>query len=483
MRNHSVWYSLYNCNHREATTDIIFMHILKKLPLISHNITAWCAALLMGAMVLASSSAQAAGLIRDAEIEETLALYFAPILKAADYPGETPKLFIINDNNINAFVAGGANIFIHTGLLMKAEHPDMIQGVLAHELGHVMGGHLIRSKDKVEDLVIGQGVTTLLAIMAAAGGSGEASKAIFTAGTTLTQSGFFEFSRTQEQSADQAGLSYMDGAHISSEGLLDVLKLLRKQERFRPEGGVPYLRSHPLTTDRIAHIRSHASRQAIVRGDKDTLQQRHDKMRAKLAGFLLPVPEVMQRYEGDTSLAGDIARSLAYFRNESLEKAISILDARLEQFPDDAYLHELKGQMLYERGKIPAAQAAYRNAHELKPNATLIMQDYAKTLIADGDKIALEEAVELLTRVTQEDPLEIGAWKLLAIAQEKLGNIGQARLAQAEAESALRNYPRALHYIEQAKEALPQDTAARLRAEDLQRFIKEAMQQKKEQRS
>jgi predicted Zn-dependent protease len=415
--------------------------------------------------------------IRDAEIEDTLHEYMRPILAAAAFPETALKLYIVNHNSLNAFVAGGSNIFIHTGLLLAAETPEMIQGVYAHELGHITGGHLIRAQDQAQNAMLKQGVTTLLGIAAAAAGQGALGMGVLSAGSHIAQAGFFAYSRTQESAADQAGLGFLDGAGISSKGMVDTLELLRSRERLSPEGAIPYLRSHPLTQDRLSHVREHFSKQSKTPANK-MLQNRHDRMHAKLFGFLEQSDKVRARFKGDRSIAGRMALAIADFRDSRLSDALQKMDALLAENPKDAYLHELKGQMLFENGKIKNAIESYGKAASLSPSP-LIGLGHAQALIADKSPKSLALALTTLERVTRTEPNNSFAWSLTGQAREASGDSAGALLAQAEMMWISGDAKAVLRLAKKAKEQLATGSPAAQRAEDLQTQAELSLKEKK----
>ncbi|MCK5793002.1 MAG: M48 family metalloprotease, partial [Ketobacter sp.] len=182
-------------------------------------------------IIIAPFPSHARSLIRDAETEYVLRLYTNPILEAAGIAPEAVRLFIINDPSINAFVAGGQNIFIHTGLILKSEKPDMLIGVLAHETGHIAGAHLTRLTQKLDDVSLGAILSTILGTAATIGGSGDLGSAILTGGQNIAQLELLAHIRSNEQAADQAALSYLDANGISASGMIAMFELLQRNER------------------------------------------------------------------------------------------------------------------------------------------------------------------------------------------------------------------------------------------------------------
>ena len=421
------------------------------------------------ALGLHAPLAQAAALIQDAEIEDTLHRFEAPIIAQAGLNAGAVRIFIINDPAINAFVAGGANIFVHTGLMLATKDAGMLVGVLAHETGHIAGGHLIRGKEMASGANMGLLIATVLGAAAAIGGGGQAAMGAMTAGQSIAQRSMMSFSRTQESSADQAALRFLDGAQISAEGMLEMFETLRQKEA-RQFGTIdPYALTHPLTQDRITHIRSHVMQSVIP---KDAMPadfaMRHARLVAKLYGFMEAPEYTLATYPtSDPSLPAHMARAVAYFRQPNLPKAVAELDAAQKLSPHDAFLLNLRGQIMIESGKVKEAVDANAEAVKLMPNQAALQTDYAKALLALEDPKRVTEAMQALERSTAIDPDHAEAWDLLAIAYGKLGRTDRALVAQAEG-ALLRNRPQqALSFLKQAKKTLPPNTPIALRADDL----------------
>lgn len=266
-------------------------------------------------LLLTSATAQAMTLIRDTEIESYMAEWFAPIMRAAGMQPGTVDVYLVKDDNVNAFVAGGSNIFFHTGLLTKSENADEVIGVFAHELGHVTGGHLIRAREAQTQSATKMIVSTLVGIGAAilSGDSGAAGAAIQT-GQAIGITDYLAHSRVQESAADQAALTYLAQAGKDPSGLLTFLEKLQSQELLPASQQVAYARTHPITRDRIEALRHrHDQIEAQFQNRDSTVERKrksdqHARMRAKLIGFLSP--ERVERFypESDTSLPARYAR-------------------------------------------------------------------------------------------------------------------------------------------------------------------------------
>ncbi len=416
-----------------------------------------------------SGSSHAASIIRDTEIERTLATYMKPLLDAAHMAPDSVRLIIVNDASLNAFVANGSNIYMHSGLLMSAQHPDVVIGVLAHELGHITGGHLIRTVDAYRQMQLEYGLFTLLSVAAAAGGAGDLSQAAMAAGGQIAQEGFLRYSRGQEQSADQAGLGYLDASAISAEGLLDMFATLRQRERLSRDEQQTYLTTHPLTSERMAHIRHHVDQVDMTRlADDHPLVIQHRRMVTKLKAFLMPLSDVRPQFATGDDAANLMGRAIVHYRASELEQAKALMQQLIASYPDDPFYHELLGQMLFEHGDVAEASEAYRRAYALisKP-APLMALHYARALIATQQSDNLRLAEQLLTNATQYEPQNRLAWRTLGQLYAESGRAVEAKLAQAETELLAARFNEAIALAKEVVDAVDPSNPVSIRAQDV----------------
>ena len=306
------------------------------------------AAVLALALVLALSdlfnaaAAQQLSIIRDAEIEDTIRGYAAPLFSAAGLSADAVEVHIVASNQLNAFVAGGQKIFVFTGLLLASESPGQITGVLAHEVGHIMGGHLARAHDALRNATNQSILAAVLGVAAAAAsGRGDVAAAIILGGTQLAQASLLQYSRTQESAADQAALRLLDSTGQSAAGLLAFFDILGDQEALLADSQDPYVRSHPLTRDRVRTVRAHLARSPYsARPDSTESVVAHQRMKAKLVAFLRPPGRALKTYpQSDQSVEGRYARAIAYYRIPELDRALAEIDALLAAHPDNPYFH------------------------------------------------------------------------------------------------------------------------------------------------
>ncbi len=415
------------------------------------KLTALCLALVMAFTSLAvpgmaASKKRQQGpslpLIRDAEIEGLLRLYTRPLFAAAGLKPSAIRVYIIKNDKINAFVAEGQRLFVHTGLLMRSKTPNELIGVLAHETGHIAGGHLARMGIELDKASTQSIIGALIGVAAVVGGAAsgqqgasQAGQGIMMGSQGFAQRGFLSYQRSMEASADQAALKYLNATQQSTNGMLSMFQTLANESLASLENADPYLLSHPMPLDRIRNLEIAAKKSAYFKSaDKPEIMLRHELMQAKLSGFLDTPQLVFQRYPSkDQSLPARYARSIAMFRKGDTKNAIPIIDSLIRDVPQDPYFWELKGQALLEGGQPAKALVPLKQASKLLPNNGLIQILYAQALIATENKANAKEAVRLLTIAKKTEPDSVDVHKYSALAYAQLGDIPRAELATAQA--------------------------------------------------
>ncbi len=424
-------------------------------------------------------------IIRDAEIESNIQKLAAPLLRAAGLSPDSVRIHLVQSDQLNAFVAGGLQIFLYTGLLQRVETPNQLKGVLAHEIGHIEGGHLARAREELE----GASATAILAAIlgaaaAIASGDGRIGGAVMATGQQMALRNFLRYSRTQESSADQAAVRLLDATEQSALGLDEFLTVLGNQEVLPPSQQDPYMRTHPFSRDRVAALQRHLERSSYTDArDSQAELARHARMQAKLSGFLDPTSRVLAKYpESDQSLTALYARAVAYHRRGDFTAADRAIGELLKMRPDDPYFHELKGQILYERGDTDGAINAYRTAVGLSEKEPLIVFAYAQAVAAKADRAQLAELVPLMERALDREPENGSGWRTLGIVYGKIGEMGEASLALAESEWLYGNADRAALQAHRAQSDLKRGSSEWLRAEDLRLAAERAMREEAEGR-
>jgi predicted Zn-dependent protease len=414
--------------------------------------------------------------IRDAETEAVMARFAEPVFSAAGLDPSAVHIYLLQDSRINAFVAGGQNLFLHTGLLRAAEHADQVIGVIAHETGHIAGGHLPRLKEAQRIASLEQLLFCTLGVITAAGGaasgSSSAGGAVTLCGSNAPLGSLMKFSRTQESAADQAGMKFLDETGQSSRGMLDFLAILENEQRIVLQPP-PYLLSHPLTADRMEAVRAHVEQSPLSneppRADYEEMFQR---VRAKLIGYVDPLPRVLKQFpDSDNSLEARYARAVAYFGGGQMMKAIAQVDSLLADYPDDPYFSELKGDILFKNGKAMAAVPYYQAAVDAVPDSPMLLMSLGRTQRETNDPAMIKASIESLKRVVEIEPTNSGAWKNLGIAYGLNKQDPEASLALAEAAIASGDRPRARALAERAMRGLPTGSPGWLRAQDISNAV------------
>ena len=408
-------------------------------------------------------------IVRDTEIEEILHEDADPIFIAAGLDPKDVGIHIVGDQELNAFSTAGLNLFINTGLIQETKTPNQLIGVIAHETGHIAGGHMARSGDMgrqaLGPMLLGIG----LGVLAAMAGSPEGAAALVYSSGYFAEISALGYSREQESRADQAASTYLEAAGESGRGLVDFFNNFRYQEVFDDERKFPFFRDHPLTDDRIEALTVRVEHQPHV-GVVDTPEAiaRHAIMRAKLEGFLSGAGQTLMDYpETDQSFPARYARAIAYYKETETERALADIDALIKEQPNNPYLWELKGQVLFEAGRPKEAEPAHRRSVELKPRAPLLRINLAQTLIAENSPAKLDEAIADIKQAVGAEPENPLAWRLLAEAYDSQGHDGMARLAAAEQNFYLGQLSDARIFALRARDLLKKDSPEWRRATDI----------------
>jgi predicted Zn-dependent protease len=434
------------------------------------------ARLLMLALILCNLSWQPAAaqessgsVLRDSETEQLFKDVSRPLIQAAGLEPNNVQVVLLNDPEINAFVATGQAVYIHSGLLLAADDVNQLQGVIAHELGHVAGGHSIRIQDGARTATGITIATMILGALAVAAGAGEAGMGIMAAGQQAAMGSFLSFSRAQESSSDQAGARYLSAAGVSGKGMIAFFNKLQNQEyRLAIYSKDSYARTHPLSSERVQALQQELRKDAAWSRPPDAqLEARFDRVKAKLMGFLNPKQAVTKYPESDQSVAGHYGRAYAYHMSAYPAKALAEMESLLKTSPNDPFFLEFKGQILLEGGKPDEALPALREATERSGNMPLIAAMLGHALVATEDRKNFAEAKQVLKAAVGRDNQNPFAWYQLGIIYDREGDIGRAALATAE-RSNLENQPKlAFASAQTALKAIPAGSPDWLRAQDI----------------
>ncbi|MFM7027048.1 MAG: M48 family metalloprotease [Chakrabartia sp.] len=440
---------------------------------------------LLLAVLVSVQPVAAQSILRDAETEAFFADMSADIIRAAGLEPRHVQIVLINDREINAFVAGGQIVYVHSGLISAAKNANQVQGVVAHELGHVAGGHVIRMNEGVKAATGISILSLLLGAAAIAIGAGDAGAGIMAAGQQAAMGKFLAFSRTQESSADAAGARYLSKAGISGQGIISFFKTLQNVEfRYAIPQEDSYGRTHPLTGERIAALQDVLQKDPAWNKPTDpALEARFQRVKAKLMGFVADPAETLQAYPlSDTSIPAHYARAYAWHRSAYPDKALEEVDALLRAVPHDPYFLELKGQILLESGRPTDALPVLREANARTLSQPLIAALFGHALIATEDKANYAEATRVLKASVAKDNENPFAWYQLGVVYEHDGDLPRAQLATAERYSLIGQPKLALQSAEAAMVGIPQGSPDWIRAQDIAMASRSELQMMKGRR-
>lgn len=439
-------------------------------------------AYIAGVVSALPTNAQArSGVIRDAEIEALLKDYATPIFNAAGIAKGSITIALIDDRSFNAFVTTGRRMFVNIGALMEAKTPNEIIGVIAHEAGHIAGGHLTLQRERagMAQMMATAGVVLGAGAMVAGSGNrsmnaGNGGMGIMLGAQELAVRSMLSYQRGEEQAADRAAIKYLAATNQSPRGLVDTFKRLSDDQMFKLDGIDPYLMSHPAPQDRIASLEQLASSSPVFAAkDPASLIARHEMMRAKLYGFAAKGDEVVRRYPiSDMSLPARYARAIMNYRYKKVPEALAQIDDLLKSQPNNPYFWELKGQVLLEFGQAREAVVALRRATGGVPESGLIRGLLGKALVATGDRALLDDGIRELTNASQREPDDVENWRQLAIAYNQRDNIGMAEFSAAQEALLMGDMQSAVNHAAKAKARLPAGSPAALKADDILNYRK-----------
>lgn len=450
-----------------------------------------CAVLAVMLLIQPAMAQRSISIIRDAETERMIRAYSNPIFQAAGLQPESVRIYLINDPTPNAFATVGRRMGLHTGLILTADTPNQIIGVIAHETGHIAGGHVARIDAAIASTTAPVLVTMALGVLAAVAGAPDAGIALLLGGQQIAQRQLLSYSRVQESSADQAAVTYLDSIGVSSVGVVEFFGKFRDQELLIPGRRDPYARTHPLSSDRIAALRGRLSESPYT-NIKDTPEAVAELslVKAKLYGFIDEPVVTFRRYPpNDTSKEAHYARTVAHFQQGSVDLAVKEIEPLLLAQPDNPYFHELHGQVLFESGRAADAIGPYREALALLPDEGLFHMMLGQALLSSdigasegvGDPEITAEALKHLKRAAFGDGENSFVWHQLAIAYARLGNRVMADLSTAERFYVGGNAIRAVEFAARARAKLPPGSPEWNRANDILQASEDTARRQREQ--
>ncbi len=422
----------------------------------------------------------AQSILRDAETEALFSDMVAPLVAVSELDAKDVEVILINSSQINAFVAGGQRMFFYSGTIEAADSAVEIQGIMAHELGHITGGHIIRFDEGIKTAT---GITILSLILGAAAiaaGAGDAGAGILAAGQQAATGKFLAFSRVQERAADSAGARYLSAAGITGRGSIDFFKKLQNYE-FRL--GIPqedsYGRTHPLSGERVTLLRDvYQADQAWDNPPDPEIEERFQRVKAKLLGFTSEPNTTLRKFpESDQSIPARYARAYAWHKSAYPDRALMEVNNLLRDNPNDPYFLELHGQILLESGRPEEAITSLRKAVQLTNNQPLIASLFGHALIATEDEAHFEEAQRVLKAAVVKDNRNPFAWYQLGVVYSQQGDTARAQLATAESALLQRNYSSAIRSSQIAMAGIKENTPEWIRAQDISLIAKNEFEQ------
>ncbi|SFI43192.1 M48 family metalloprotease [Jannaschia pohangensis] len=420
-------------------------------------------AALCAVAALTLQPARAQGLIRDAEIEYALAQVAQPILQQAGLPGSV-RIYIIDNDRMNAFVGDARAIFIHSGLLLRLESADQLQAVIAHEAAHIANGHLTRRPAAARSAATAAKLGLILSAAAAAAGGGRAGLGVAAGTASAAQRSLFAHTRAEEASADQSSLRYMAAAGVNPQAAREVLELFRGQEMLSVGRQDPYAQTHPLTRDRIRAVEGFAAAVTPRTTDRSAVDYWYARATGKLSAFIRAPSWTLRQVGRSGDEVSVLRRAIAEHRKPDLNRALSAIDSLIAARPNDPYFHELRGQFLLEAGQAGAAVGSYRRAADLAPRSALIRAGLGRAMLA-ADQTG--EALRVLESARASDPYDPNLLRDLATAHARSGQNGMASVATAERYAVLGRLADARIHAERASGILPRGSSGWLRAQDI----------------
>ncbi len=414
--------------------------------------------------------------IRDAEIEHYLRELATPVFRAAEMDPASVSLVIIKSSTINAFVAGGMNEFYYTGLLQATDTPEQLMGVMAHETGHMAGGHLIRGSEAMSNATTQAILGMILGVAAGvASGSGQIAMGAISGAQQIAQRNILSFSRAQENSADAAAMTYLDRAGVTSSGMLEFMEKLKGQEILPVDRQVEYVRTHPLTQDRIDSIAYHVKNSPNADKKLDPrFAVMHERMKAKLLGFLQPETALLRYTDRDKRLPARYARAIALYQSGQLQRALDLMDGLITEEPDNPFFYELKAQALFENGRVEEAVPLYKKSVDLLPDSALLRIAYGHALLESKDTSRIDLAIKQLTEAHRLEERAPEIWRFLASAWGRKAELtkdpqyeGLVSYALAEEAMARGAEKEAGRYADRALKGLSKGSPYWLRAQDI----------------
>lgn len=412
-------------------------------------------------------------ILLDAETMALFRAYADPLIEVAGMQPHNIKIYLEGTNQVNALASPG-QIILFSGLVLKTQTPEELQGIIAHEIAHIASGHIPTLVNQRQKASLLSSAATLIGIGAIIAGLAPLGALIIAGGSSTAYYSALGETRVAEASADQAALSYLDRAQISGRGLISFFRrefLPREQSqaavyRVAPN---PYRRTHPLSSDRLIFLEKRVQNaRSYNNPTSPALQKAHEMISAKLYGFTQKPQATLERYSGNSAPARYARAVMFAYHLSDRQKSLALLNSLIREQPNNAYFHEMKGYVISRSGNTRKALASYQTAIRLAPYNLIMRLEIGNVLARSNEPLLIRQGITHLRLASQDKSIAPSTYRPMARAHGVLGEIGLAELATAEALLIQGDRTAALTRAKKALRKLPQsDRVHRLRAQDI----------------
>jgi predicted Zn-dependent protease len=389
--------------------------------------------------------------VDDPEIGEYLQSLGLRLSSLAHDGNRSFNYFLVNDPAINAFALPGGFIGVHSGLLMETANESELAGVLAHEIAHVTQRHIARRLESQSRTNLVSAAAMLAAILLGSVAGGNVGMGAASAAQGLAAQQQINFTRENEYEADRVGIGVLAAAGFDPNAMPAFFDTMGRRTQLGPDGLPELLRTHPVTSSRIAESKGRASQYPPVQ-PADSLSYALMKERVRV---LTTPPGVDPRAyydstienEPDASVAQVYGRALAQIMAGDASSAIPGLERLRASRPDVLQFHTALGQAELAAGDVRAALATLEKARELAPRNVPVTMRYAEALMrSNRPKRAHEVLLDLFNNV----PPTQDQIRQTAMAANAAGDVADAYSYMAEYHLMSADLPLAMNQLELA---------------------------------
>ncbi|MCQ2562586.1 MAG: M48 family metalloprotease [Alphaproteobacteria bacterium] len=358
---------------------------------------------------------------------------------------------------------------MYTGLLQQIKSPNALRAVIAHELGHTIGGHIIQMSEQASDELIRTAIIQALGIgLMAVGGNASAGLGVMAGASGISQQSMLSFSRDEERIADDLGIDLMVKANQNPHGFIEVFEQMREQtEAFETKISKDRI-NHPLTTERLNNTKEKIQKlKHIPTKTQAQIEQENNEyelIRAKLIGYLSTTESVKAKYPStDKSDSAIYARAILNMKNKNLDTAITGTNTLIKRHPKSPYFYELLGDIEYQYGHYDNSIKAYEKSLELCKNSPQIETALALVLSERNNTGDIERATQLCKHSILITPMPLTYWVLAKASTNK----GIHEWAMAEYYLLNKDIAKAKKYAKSAKKELPKNSPEYIKSNDI----------------